>query len=171
MDDSEFSKLISKSNAKKTIVGSSVLAFGVFIIWMIMSGADSTPDDIGGGGQIIIWAVVIICLGVGGIIGGQAVRSTYQIRSGKHPLLQSIISGDTAHLVWIYENVNSIKGGGSNHYIYAYNSDNKLYTVSLKKKYIAEAMQYLQGKFPDAVFGYSNEIVEQMKSIIGKKIK
>ena len=171
MTDKEFSILISKSSSKKIAVGSFVFAFGLFIMWMMLSGGESKSDDISNGGQIVIWALVVICIGSAGLIGGQAVRTKIQLKSGKHPLLQAIDSGDTGHLVWIYENVSGVKGGGSDHYIYAYNSENKLYTLSLKKKRIAEAMQYLQSKFPDAVFGYSDEIVAQMKSTIGDKVK
>lgn len=171
MHDKEFSILISKSSSKKIIVGGFVFAFGLFIMWMMLSGGESESDDIGSGGQIVIWALVVLCIGSAGLIGGQAVRSKIQLRLGKHPLQQAIASGDTGHLVWIYEKVSGVRGRGSDHYIYAYNSNNKLYLLSLNKKRIAEAMRYLQSKFPNAVFGYSEEIVAQMKTTIGDKIK
>ena len=171
MDISGFRKAISKSFVKNIIIGTCITAFGGFIAWLILSGADSEMDDIPAGGMIVIWTLAGLCFFFGGLITFKHVREAFALRSGKHPVLSAIKNGDKGYLVWIYENVISVQGGGSDHQIWSYSHDGKQHIMSIKGKRVKEVIKFLQEQFPNAVMGYSDEIRENMGQSFGKKLK
>ena len=171
MDINGFKKAISKSFAKNIIIGTCIIAFGVFITWLILSGADSEMDDIPLGGMIVIWTLAGLCLFFGGAITLKHISEAIKMRKGDHPVVNAIETGDKGYLVWIYENVISVQGGGSDHQIWSYTQDGKHHVMSLKAKRVKEVIKYLQEQFPQAVVGYSEEIKENMSISFGKKLK
>lgn len=169
MDLSEFKKMITKSDKKNIIVGSGIFLFGVFIVWLVLSGADSEADEIGTGGMIVLWSLVGCCLLFGGVLIINPIKSYFSVKSGKHPLVNAIQSGDKGYLVWIYEHVTSVQGGGTDHRIYIYNRDGKMTNLALKQKRIQPTIAFLAEQFPNAVLGYSDDIAARMKQEFGIK--
>lgn len=171
MDISGFRKAISKSFTKNIIIGTCITAFGIFIAWLVLSGADSEIDDMPIGGMIVIWTLAALCFFFGGVITIKHIKEAIGMRTGKHPVINAIESGDKGYLVWVYENVISVQGGGSDHQIWSYTRDGEQHILSLKGKRIKEVMTYLKEQFPNAVFGYSDEIRDNMSRSFGKKLK
>lgn len=170
MDIQTFKKAISKSHTKNIIVGSCITLFGVFIVWLILSGADSEMDDMGVGGLIVIWILAGICLLFGGGITFMHVKDALRMKKGDHPVINAIEQGDKGFLVWVYEYVTQVQGGGSDHQIWAYDREGNKMVLSLKKKRVQEVMTYLSDQFPAMVVGYSEEIRAQMSEAVGKKL-
>lgn len=171
MDINGFRKAISKSFTKNIIIGTCITAFGVFIAWLILSGADSEMDDIPLGGMIVIWTLAGLCFFFGGVITMKHIREAINMRTGKHPIINAIESGDQGFLVWIYENVISVQGGGSDHQIWSYTKDGDHHVLSIKGKRVQEVLKYLKEQFPNVVVGYSDEIKDNMSRSFGKKLK
>ena len=170
MDLNGFKKAISKSVVKNVIVGGGIFLFGVFIAWLVLSGADSEMKDITIGGLIVIWVLAGLCLFFGFFITFQHIRNHLKVKKGDHPLVNAIEQGNKGYLIWIYEYVTQVQGGGSDHQIWAFSQDGEKHILSLKKKRIGEVMDYLSKEFPNAVVGYSEEIRDRMSASLGKKL-
>ncbi|UKN00132.1 hypothetical protein K6119_10340 [Paracrocinitomix mangrovi] len=162
MELADFKKILGKSNTKKSIIATFILLFGVFMLWLILSGADSEMDEVGVGGLIVLWVLIAICILIGGFILFQSIKSTMDIKNGKHGIVAAINEGNKGYLIWIYEHVTSVKGGGSDHYIYAYADNGQLHTISIKKKRVKGIFDFLSTHFPNAVLGYDDEIAKRM---------
>ena len=169
MDLNGFKKAISKSVVKNVIVGGGIFMFGVFIAWML-SGADSESEDMTIGGLIVIWTLAVLCLFFGFFITFMPVRDYLKVRKGDHPLVNAIEQGNKGYLIWVYEYVTQVQGGGSDHQVWAYSQDGEKHILSLKQKRIAEVIEYLSQQFPNAVVGYSEEIRERMSASLNKKL-
>jgi len=170
MDLNGFKKAVTKSVVKNVIVGTCIFLFGVFIAWLVLSGADSEMKDMGIGGYIVIWALAGICLFFGFFITFQHVRDHLRVKKGDHPIVKAIESGDKGHIIWMYEYITQVQGGGSDHQIWTFDREGKKFILSLKAKLVQEVMQYLKLQFPNAVLGYSEEIRENMSQSLGKKM-
>jgi len=170
MEIQEFKKAISKSHTKNIIVGTGITLFGVFIVWLVLSGADSEMDDMGVGGMIVIWILAGICLLFGIGITAMHIKDAIRMKKGEHPVVNAIQEGDKGFLIWMYEYVTQVQGGGSDHQVWAYDREGQKMILSLKKKRVQEVLKYLSEQFPNAVVGYSEEIREQMSQAVGKKL-
>lgn len=169
MDLNEFKKTITKSDIKKIIVALFIFLFGVFIVWLILSGADSEMDDVGTGGMVVLWVLGGLCLFIGAVLSWISFKSIAQVRSGNHPIVAAIENGDKGHLVWIYQFTASVQGGGKDHSVWAFSSNGKHYALNVKAKRIQPIIKYLAAQFPQAAVGYTDEIATQMKSQYGIK--
>lgn len=170
MDYNGFKKAIKKSFVKSIIVGIGIFMFGAFIAWLILSGADSEMDDMGTGGLIVIWVLAGLCLFFGGAITFKQIKDALYLSQDKHPILNALKKGDRAYVIWVYEYVTQVNGGGSDHQVWVFSLDGKKHILSLKKKRIQEVIQYLTVQFPDATIGYSEEIKDQMSALLNKKL-
>jgi hypothetical protein len=169
MEIKDFKKVIGKSNTKNIIVGSGIFLFGIFIVWLILSGADSEMDDMGVGGMVVLWILAGLCLLFGGVLIINPIRSFMQVKSGKHPVVHAIESGNKGFIVWIYENITQVQGGGSDHQIWAFTEDGKKLILSIKGKRVQEVINYLSQQFPNAVVGWTEDIEEQMQQYFKNK--
>lgn len=163
MELNDFKKIIGKSNTKNIIIGSGIFLFGIFIVWLVLSGADSEMDDIGTGGMVVIWILAALCLLFGGVLIINPIRSYAQVKSGKHPIIHAINSGDKGYLVWIYEHITQVQGGGSDHQVWAFSGSGKKFILSIKAKPVQEVIGFLSKEFPNAVLGWSEDMEKQMK--------
>lgn len=164
MDIKGFKKVIGKSNVKNIIVGSGIFLFGIFIAWLILSGADSEMEDMGTARMVVLWVLAGLCLLFGGVLIINPIRSFMQIKNGKHPVVQAIETGNQGFIIWVYEHITTVQGGGSDHQVWAFSEDGKKFILSIKGKRVKEVMEYLSQQFPQATFGWTEEIEQQMKN-------
>ncbi len=157
MERAEFEKLIGKSNVKSIVVGLFILVFGVFIIWLMLSGADSEMDDIPLGGMIVLWALAALTVFAGLLLIYIPVKTKRQINNGNHPILSAMDRNDHTFIVWIYEHITQVQGGGSNHQIYIFLKNGKRINIGSNQNQSQEIIHYLSSEFPDAILGYSEE--------------
>lgn len=169
MNYNEFRKAISKSHVKNIIVGTGIFMFGVFIAWSVLSEADPEMAEIPIGGMIVIWTLAGICLFFGGFITFKQISDAIKMKSGDHPILLAIRNEDKDYLVWIYEYVTKVQGGGSDYQVWTFSRDGKKIHLSLKKHRIQDVIKYLATKFPNATLGYSDDIAAQMRDKFGIK--
>lgn len=164
ISNEEFIKSMTKSGKKHAIIGICIFLFGVFIIWLGLSGVDKSADEMGTGGKIVLWVLALLCLFMGFLLVFKQMKTTSQVKGGKHPLVNAINQNDGTYLLWIYENVVHVKGGGSNHQVWAVGKEGKRYTIEAKKDKIEGIINYLGNKFPQALVGYSKEIEQQISA-------
>lgn len=157
MDRAEFEKTIGRSSVKQLIIGSFIFAFGVFLVWLVFSGADSEMDDIGTGGMVVLWILIGLCLLMGGALIVIPIRTRMQLKSGNHPILAAIDRNDRGFVVWAYEHITQVKGGGKDHYVYVFSNAGKQINISTKGKRVEGILGFIQKEFPTAVIGYSEE--------------
>ena len=166
----EFITSLTKSGKKHAIIGICIFIFGAFIIWLALSGVDSSADDMGTGGKIVLWVLALLCVFIGLLLVFKQMKTSSQIKNGKHPLINAINQNDASYLLWVYENVVNVKGGGSNHQVWAVAKGGNRYTIEAKKDKIEGIINYLASKFPQAEVGYSKEIeIEISKQIKANK--
>jgi hypothetical protein len=170
MDINGFKRAVSKSVVKNVIVGIGIFLFGVFIAWLVIPGTDSEMKDMTIAGFIVIWALAGCCLFFGFLITLQHIRHHIKMKKGNHPIVIALETGNNDHLVWIYEHVTSVQGGGSDHQIWTYDKNGAKFVMSLKAKRINKVIKYLQEQFPEAVFGYTEEIRISMSEKLGEKL-
>jgi len=161
-DLNDLKKELGRSDVKNFIVGFFIFAFGAFIAWMIIADVDKS-SDVGEGGMVILWILAGICLLLGGFMCFKVVQGKIQRSNGTHPLLSAIERNEGDFIVWMYEHVSSIKGGGSSHAIWLHRKDGKLITVTVKGKRVKELLQYLHSQFPYADLGYTDELAAKYK--------
>lgn len=157
MDLNELKKLMARGSRKTVIVGSFIFAFGVFILWLILSGVDSESDEIGTGGMVVLYILVAICLFFGFFIPFKAIQANLQVKRGKHPLINAIKNQDQGFVFWIYEHIVQAKGGVSDHHVYIITNEGKQLTISAKKKNARRILQFLHEQFPSAYYGWSDD--------------
>ena len=163
MDIREFKKLISRSNTKKFFVGLFILLFGAFLLWLVLSGADSEMKEMSGIGMVVLWALVVICLFIGGLIMLQPIRTYWMIKTANHPIINAIENSEEDVVVWMYQHTTSVKGGGSDHRLWIHTKDGKQHSLALSEHKVQKALAYLSEQFPRAKLGYSEEIKKEMK--------
>ena len=164
MDLKGFKKAVTKSVVKNVIVGTGIFLFGVFIVWLVVSGADPESKDMTMAGKIVIWVLAGLCLFFGFFITFMHLKNHFKVQRGDHPIIKAIENGDNGHLVWIYENITRVEGGGSDHQLWTFDRNGKQFILSVKAKRVQEVMAYLKEQFPSAVLGYTKEIEEQMNA-------
>jgi len=112
---------------------------------------------------VVIWILAGLCVLIGGFTVYNVIKGKMLRSKGTHPLLHAIENKETDFAVWMYENVSSVKGGGSSHAIYITTKYDKLITITVKGKRVQELLKYLHSQFPSAELGYSDEIVARIK--------
>jgi len=157
MDYKEFRNTLVKSKMKKIIIGSSVLAIGLFMIYLIFCGQDTKLDQTEKGGIGVLWALACVSLFIGCFILFGPVRSILRIRSGKHPVIAAIEGKDFGYIIWMHEYKNKIKTGSTEKSIWMYSVKGKKFVLSFKKEKIEAAMIFLSSVFTDAQVGYTDE--------------
>ncbi|MCG8575521.1 MAG: hypothetical protein MI810_11600 [Flavobacteriales bacterium] len=144
-------------STRKVLVGAIFIGlFGIFILWLLLSGVDksSKPEA---GGSVIIWILLIACLLIGGLMSYKAISDLRKLSKGTHPLIAAIQSKQTDFIVWMYEHV--LQGrAGPTHNIWMQTKDGKQMTFTLKPKKIQPMLNYLHSQFPSADLGYSKEL-------------
>ena len=167
MDIKGFKKLITKSVVKNSIIGGGIFLFGAFIFWLVISGAD--PEMTTG---IMVGCIILasICVLIGFGISFSCLKDYYKVKRGNHPVVNALINEDKNHLVWVYQHITQVKNGGANHQIWTFDKNGEKFILNLKAKRIDEAMIFLSKSFPNAVFGYSDEIRVQMEQRFGRKL-
>jgi hypothetical protein len=170
----EFKKTIARSIIKNTIVGSGIFLFGVFIAWLILSGADPEPMSVGG--LIVLWVLAVICLFVGFCIVFFPVKAAADVRKGRHEVVRAIQQGDSSYVLWFYEYITQVKNGGSDHQVWIFGKDGRRFTIATNAKKAKEILEYLHQQFPPALYGYSKEFellyeqkLEVTKRLAGNK--
>lgn len=161
-DINDLKKELGRSDVKNFIIGFFILAFGAFITWMIIADVDKS-SDVGEGGLVILWILAGICLFFGGFLCFKVIQGKLQRAKGTHPLLNAIENNQGDFIVWMYEHVSSVKGGGSSHAIWMHRKDGKLITISAKEKRVKELLNYLHQQFPYADLGYTDEFAAKYK--------
>lgn len=167
MNDQDFLKLINKSGVKNIIIGIFILAFGAFIIWLQASGVDKQGTTVAG--SVVLYTLAGLCLLIGFMLIYLPVKASSQIKNGKHPLVNAINNNDSGYVIWFYEYVVQVKGGGTAHQVWVYGQDKKRYTISTKRVKTTDVLEYLAGKFPSAMCGYSKELEAAYKQKISGK--
>lgn len=170
MDINEFKKAISKSFTKNIIGGAGITLFGVLIISLVVAGVDTEMKDMSTGGMIVIWLLAAICLLFGISIITVNLKGAIRMKKGQHPIVNAIQSGEKDFLIWMYEYVTKVKGGGSDHQVWAYDKDGNKVILSLRKKRVRKVLNYLSQEFPDAAVGYSEELRDKISLAVGKKL-
>lgn len=159
--DQQFIKLINKSTIKNTLIGFGILAFGLFIIWLGMSGVDSEMDKMSTGGQITLYVFAAIFVLAGFLVMFIPLKNSWQIKKGKHPLINAIQNNDQHYVKWFYEHVIHVKSSGiksgTNHQIWMMCKGKKQIVISISKDQAAEVISYLSDKFPYAMKGWTEE--------------
>lgn len=164
MNDDSFIKLLTKTGTKMLIIGLSISAFAVFMIWLGLSGADSEMTQ-GTFIGLMIFAGIFLLVGLFMIL--MPLNTSMKIKNGKHGLVNSIRNNDSSYIVWFYEHIINVKSGpakNSAHKIWLYSVDDKHYSVDVKKTQVPEVMQYLGSKFPGATVGYTAEIEKDYRA-------
>lgn len=161
MQDSDFIKMISRSGRKMGIIGFFILAFGGFMVWLFVSGADSEAEKMSTGGKItgMVFAGIFIVVGLLMLV--ISINTSLKIKGGKHPLVNAIQSNDPGFILWYYEHITHVKSGPARntaHNIWLMSNTKKQYTISIKKGKVEEMFAYLATKFPTALVGYSKEL-------------
>lgn len=166
MNRQEFEQIIGKSNIKQLIIGIFIFAFGAFIAWLVLSGADSEMDDMSIGGMIVIWILCGLCLLFGGALIWMPIKTSRQVKSGNHPILKAIDTGDRGFVVWAYEHITQVKGGGKDHFVYVFTREGKQINLSVKGKRVQEILTFIQNEFPNAFIGFSEEQQQRYKQMV-----
>jgi hypothetical protein len=164
MQDKDFIKLMTKTGTKMLIIGFSITAFAVFMIWLAMSGADSEMTQ-GTMIGLLIFAGIFLLVGLLMII--MPLNTSSKIKNGKHGLVNALLNNDANYIVWYYEHIINVKSGpakNSAHKIWIYSADDKHYSVDVKKTQVSEVIQYLGSKFPTATAGYTAEIEKDYRA-------
>lgn len=163
MTDAEFVSLYKKSITKQLFTGTLLIAFGLFIVWLIFSGSNATIDKFGLVGWIILWLLATICM-VSGVVGiFIPLKNIFQLKKGSNLLINAIEKNDETYIIWCYEYVTHSKGKlTSAHQIWAIAKDGKRYTLAIKKSRIEPILIYFKAKFPTAYFGFSKEILTEI---------
>lgn len=163
MTDQDFIRMFKRSGTKMLIIGVSIFLFGVFLIWLVASGADSEMEP-GSGTAIAMWIFGSIVALLGVLMMALPVVASSRIKNGKHKLINAVLQNDTGYALWIYEHVIRVKSGpasNTNHQVWIMARDKKQYQLGCKKAKVAEVITYLAGKFPDAILGHSPELESQ----------
>ena len=156
---------------KNVIVGTGIFLFGVFIAWLVLSGADPDMKYLPIGGLIVIWVLAGLCLFLGGYMMVKVISDWMKLRKGDHPILNAIRTSDTSYLVWVYENITSVQGGGSDHQIWTFSKTGSKIILSVKKKRVRAIMNYLKQEFPNVTLGWTSEIEQEMSERFEKAKK
>lgn len=167
MQDAEFLKMYNRSGIKMAIIGVFILALGLFMIWMSVSGADPEAKDIPIGGTIALWVFAIIFALVGLLMIWLPIKTSMNQKKGKDPITNAIQSGDSGFILWFYEYVAEVKSGAAKntaHRIFMFSRDNKQYSMDVKKARVQDVLSYLQSKFPQAMMGYTPEMEAAYKA-------
>ncbi|MBK9592300.1 MAG: hypothetical protein IPO32_12675 [Crocinitomicaceae bacterium] len=164
MTDHDFLKLIKSTSIKMAIIGIGISAFGIFVVWLGLSGADPEMQQMSTSTIVILSIFGGLFLLVGLLLIILPVRASLNIKNGKHKLLNAIQENDTAYALWIYEYVTKVRSGpasNTDHKIWIMCADKNHFSIDVKKNKAQEVIDYLVTKFPDAVIGYTKEIEEE----------
>lgn len=164
MTDQDFIKLLHKTGRKSFIIGICIAAFGAFMIWLSVSGIDKQGLSSGGKIALYIFSGLFILIGL--LMVFIHLKNSSKIKSGEHGLVNSINGSDQTYVLWFYENIVHVKGGGTAHQIFIFGRDKKQYNIGLPKSKVPEALHYLNFKFPNALQGFSKEIQAQYASMV-----
>ncbi len=134
------------------IIGGLVFAVGLLILWGLIADVDPTA---GAGLKIGIGFLVALFLLTGGAIVGIPLWGDIKARNGKHSLINAIDRSDSNFLLWYYEYITQVKGGGTDHQVWMHCADGKRYFIAAKSSKVAAIMTYLQIKFPNARAGHT----------------
>lgn len=166
MTDQDFIKLLSKTSRKSFIIGLFILAFGAFMIWLDLSGVDK--KGISGSGKIVLYVFAGLFIAVGLLMVVRHLKNTSKIKNGEHALINAVNGTNDHYVLWFYENIIQVRGGGTAHQIFIFGKDKKNYNVNVAKAKVPEMLQYLNFKFPGALKGYSKELQAEYNNLVGK---
>jgi len=165
MTNEEFFRLIAKTTKKNRIIGmvfTLVATFGFAGIVIKGTGTVTT------GGVIALYVLLGLILLIGIFTVVKSAQAASQIKNGKHPLIQAILSGDTSFVVWFYQQITTTKNVDADiaaaHQIWVCDRNNKHTIISVKGRQASDVLNYLAGKFPNALMGYSKENQQEYKS-------
>lgn len=143
------------------IIGSAILAFGLFIIWLGVSRKDTEISQ-GGLITLLVFAGIFVLAGLLLLI--VPIRASLNMKNGKHPLVNAITQNDTQYVLWMYEYITRVRSGPAtrtDHKIWILCRDRKHFSVDVKKSKAQEVIDYLSLKFPSAVVGYTKELEDE----------
>ena len=99
MNDDSFIKQLTKTGTKMLIIGLSISAFAVFMIWLALSGADSEMTQ-GTFIGLMIFAGIFLLVGLFMIF--LPLSTSMKIKNGKNGLVNSIRNNDSTYIAWYY---------------------------------------------------------------------
>ncbi|MBD3636269.1 MAG: hypothetical protein HUJ25_02920 [Crocinitomicaceae bacterium] len=158
MDTNGFKELIGSANKRKLVVGTLVFSFGAFFLWLVLFGAKAETTKVNLEGQIILWVIIIMSMGFGGLMSWTGLTALQEIKTGKNDLIKAIEKGDSDYVVWFYENITQSNNGERDYQLWIYAADNTSYQFTVKKGRINEVMEFLAERFPNAHVGYTEAI-------------
>lgn len=146
---------VRRSNRTKISVGFFIAGLGVFMIALGIISKEAY-GDMNEAGIVFAWIFALLFLATGFLMIYLSVKSNQSIGNRSHPLLKSMDYPLDIDVVWAYEHI--IKSSATaNHSVHIYFSNGKMEGIAPKKKDVQPFIQFLQSKFANARFGFSEE--------------
>ncbi len=151
MDHNEFLKLLSKSSRKQRNVSIFILIIGLLFV----AGAVVKFDTMGTTGQIVLGSSGGICILLAVFMIVKAAKMAAEVKSGEHPLLKAMMTGDQNFVLWVYQHVTTVNNvqRTADHQVWIYSSSNKPIILFTKGSNAGSIIEYVSSKFPNALVG------------------